>query len=300
MKKLSRKQSQSFPRTTRIVQRNGNRMHVKRSGIKKFSSRDLYIHTLNASWPRVIVAIICVYLALNAIFADLYLLIPNSIENATAGSFKDSFFFSVQTMATIGYGKMVPSGTFANILVTIEALIGMGSLAVATGILFAKLSKPTSRVLFSKIAVIAYHDGVKNFIFRLANERSSRIVDPRIKVVLVRDEVTVEGHKIRRFHDLKLVRDFIPLLLLSWSVYHPIDEESPLYQTTEKLLKETNTEIIISLTGLDETLSQTVHAQHSYIAEEILCSGYFVDIIARDESGRVNVDYNKFHDVVKI
>jgi len=298
MKKLHLRKQNNFPRTNRIIPRDGIRTRVKRSGIKKFSSRDIYIHTLNASWPKLIALMTVLYILLNAIFANLYLLVPNSIENARAGSFTDAFFFSVQTMATIGYGKLVPLDTFANIMVTIEALIGLGGLAVATGILFAKLSKPTARVLFSKVAVIGQLDGAKTFIFRLANERSSRIVDPSIKVVIIRDEVTVEGHKVRRIHDLELVRNFIPVLLISWSVYHKINKESPLYAATPESLKANNTEIIVSLNGLDETLSQIVHSQHSYIAEEILCSGYFVDIINRDASGRISVDYKKFHEVV--
>ena len=267
---------------------------------KRWSAHeDAYHWILTRSWPQFFAIISACFLATNAVFAFAYYLQPGSILNARDASFEDAFFFSVQTMATIGYGKMVPNGVFANILVTVEALIGLGGLAIATGVLFAKLSRPTARVLFSKVAVIGYHDGVTSFVFRIANERSSKIVDPRIKMVLVRDEITVENRKIRRFHDLQLVRDFSPLLVLSWSVYHPINSNSPLYGANSETLMKTNTEIIVSLTGLDETLSQTIHAQHSYIAEEIVCNSHFVDIMSRDENGRVNINYHKFHDVIE-
>ena len=283
---------------TRIIPRNGMRMRVKRIGTKSFTWRDLYIYTLDCSWITLIVSISGLFIGINSLFALLYLFGGDTIENAHPHSFADAFFFSVQTMATIGFGKLVPKGLLANILVTVEALIGLSTVAVFTGIIFAKLSKPTARVLFSRVAVIAPHDGIPSFMFRLANERLSRIIDPTIRVTLARDEVTKEGQNMRRFHELTLIRSYSPVLLLTWTVIHPITEDSPLFGATSETLKEKRVEIVISLTGVDETLSHTIYAQHSYIAEEILCNTYFKDVISRDKKGNVEVDYNLFHQVL--
>ncbi len=220
-----------------------------------------------------------------------------SIENAAAGSFKDAFFFSVQTLATIGYGKMAPVTTFANILVTIEALTGLSGLAVATGVIFSKISRPSARILFGNYALISSHKNTNCFVFRLGNLRNSQIADPLIKAVLICDELSQDGSIRRVFHDLKLMRNNVPILMPSWTLRHEILEDSPLLGMKKEDLEIRNIEIIVSLIGFDETISQTVQAHHSYIASEIKFGGDFVDIITWDKLGNANVDYKRFHDV---
>lgn len=286
---------------SRLIHRDGRVVSVKRSGIRRISRNDLYVRTISSSWLRLILVIISLYILANAGFAALYMLEENGIENARPNSFADAFFFSVQTLATIGYGKMSPTTTFTNILVTIEALMGLSGLAIVTGVIFSKVSRPSARILFGNYALISrYNKSMNCFMFRLGNLRTSQIADPTIKAVLIRDELSENGVVSRIFHDLKLIRNNAPLLMPSWTVKHHITKDSPLFGATKEDLNQQNIEIIVSVAGFDEALSQTVHAHHSYIASEIKFGGKFVDIISWDKKGRTNVDYKKFHDILLV
>ena len=259
---------------------------------------DLYYELLAASWPRLLVLLAAAFLAVNIGFALAYLAIPGSIENARPGSFADAFFFSVQTMGTIGYGKLVPATAAANALVTVEVLVGLIGIAVVTGLVFAKFSRPTARVLFSRRAVIAPHERVPSLMFRMANERSNTIVEAQIHVVLVRNETTTEGEAMRRFHDLEMSRRQTALFALSWTAIHPIAAASPLYGATPESLATADAEIVVSLVGIDEQFAQTVHARHRYAAADIVWNARLADILFRD--GRREIDYTRFHDVVPL
>ncbi|HVN83839.1 MAG TPA: ion channel [Candidatus Binatia bacterium] len=274
------------------------RLNIAKSDPRTQWHADLYHFLLTVSWTRLLLILATLYVAINSLFALGYLLQPGDIENASPGSFADAFFFSVQTMATIGYGKLAPHTAFANELVAIESLVGLLGIAMVTGIAFAKFSRPTSRVLFSRVAVMTRRDGVPCLMFRVANRRGNQIVEARVHVVLALTETTLEGEVIRRLHDLALHRDQNALFVLSWTVIHPITETSPLFRATADWLTAREAEIIVSLTGLDETFSQTVHARHSYVAEEIVWGARFVDILSRTPDGRRRVDYARFHDVV--
>jgi inward rectifier potassium channel len=240
------------------------------------------------------------YVAINTLFAFLYLAGGDSIKNARPGSFLDAFFFSVQTMATIGYGALYPQTDYANILVAIEALLGLLGVAMGTGLMFARFSRPTARVLFSRVVVVAPHNGVPTLMLRVANERRNQILEAQIALSLLRDEVTAEGQFMRRFYDLKLVRSQTRIFALSWMVMHHIDENSPLYGATPESLAEAETDIVVTLTGLDETVTQTVHARHYYITEEILWNMRFVDVFTKKPDGRRLLDFNHFHDVTPL
>jgi inward rectifier potassium channel len=236
------------------------------------------------------------YLVSNALFAAVYMS-DGGIENAQPGSFRDAFFFSVQTMATIGYGKMVPQSTFANAVVAIEALFGLVTLALATGLMFAKFSQPRARVIFSRNAVVAVRDGVPSLMVRLANERATGLVEAQMKLVLVRDETTAEGEAVRRFHTLPLVRPSSAVFALSWTVIHPIDERSPLAGQSVESLRKSRADVYASLVGLEEATGQTVHARYGWRAEEILFDHRFVDVLVQLDDGRRALDYRRFHDV---
>ncbi len=284
--------------TSRIIHQNGKAVRVKRSGVKKFLRSDFYATSINSSWLRLIITIIVLYALLNSIFAGLYLLEDGGIENARPGSFADAFFFSVQTLATIGYGKMAPATDFTNILVTIEALTGLAGLAVATGVIYSKISLPSARILFGNRAIISLHKNINCLTFRLGNLRNNPIADPVIKVVLIIDEELEDGSLRRAFHDLALLRNNVPLLMPSWTLRHQINENSPLFGMTKDEMRKKNIEVIVSLVGFDENISQTVHAHHSYIADEIESGRNFLDIVSFDKRGHAHVDYKKFHDFV--
>jgi inward rectifier potassium channel len=272
---------------------------VERVGLARAPVSDLYHFLLTTSWRWLVAVIVGVYVAGNCLFALGYLAIGDGIENAHPGSFKDAFFFSVQTMATIGYGKMVPQTVMANVLVTVEALIGMLTVAMASGLMFAKLSRPTGRVLFSKVALITTYDGQPSFMFRAANERANQILEAQIRVTLARSEKTAEGIAMRRLYDLPLVRSQTAVFTLSWSAIHAIGESSPLRGATLDSLTAQNAEIIVSLTGIDDTFSQTVHARYSYFPDTLVWDAHFADILTLLPDGHRRVDYTHFHDVVK-
>jgi len=286
------------PHTNRFLDPKG-RITVVRTGARDGFFSDLYHLLLVSSWPRLMSVFVIGYVAANCVFAELYLLGADSIEGARRDSFADAFYFSIQTMATIGYGKLVPHTWWANILVTVESFIGLLGLAVVTGLVFAKFSRPTARVLFSRVAVITRRDGVPCLMFRMANQRGNQIVEARVHVVFARNETTVEGEPLRRLRDLHFLRDQNALFALTWTAVHPITEDSPLYRATAASLAADEVELIVSLTGLDETFSQTVHARHSYAAAEIVWGARFVDILSRLPDGRRQVDYTHFHDTTR-
>jgi inward rectifier potassium channel len=281
----------------RLLLRTG-RYNVVRRGVPDARFRDYYYRLLSASWVWLISVLCGWYVVTNALFAAAYLGLGDGIENARPGSFTDAFFFSVQTMATIGYGKLVPRGFAANVLVSAEALIGMGGLAVATGLLFAKFSRPTARVVFSRSAVIAMRDEVPRLMFRVANERDSMIVEAQMRVVLVRTEKTSEGETMRRFHDLELERGRTAIFPLSWTVSHRLGPESPLHGLSPETLDEGDIELVCSLTGVEELFASTIHARFSYSTVDIKFGHRFVDILALEPDGRRAVDYTRFHDTM--
>ncbi|MDA0268266.1 MAG: ion channel [Cyanobacteria bacterium] len=292
---VPRKPSQS---SQRIAARDGGFPDIERIGDPHSPWRDPYHLLLKIPWWGFVGLLLLTYLFINAVFALAYWVGGDAIANAVPGSFSDAFFFSVQTMASIGYGAMHPQTNYANWLVVIESFAGLLFMAMATGMIFARFSVPTSRILFSHYAVIAPVDGVPTLMFRTANKRRNRILEAQLWVTLVRDEVTAEGDYFRRFYDLKLTRSHTPLFALTWTAMHPIDENSPLYKKSPESLHQTHSEIVVILTGIDETISQTIHARHSFISDEILWGYRFEDILGWTEDGRRAINYCSF-DLVK-
>jgi inward rectifier potassium channel len=277
------------PRLRRVIVRTGTPRRVL---------GDLYHALLNAHWSVLLAIFVTYYLVANTLFALAYLAGGDDLANARPGSFEDAFFFSVQTLATIGYGAFAPKTRYANVLVAVEALVGVLSFAIAAGLFFAKFSRPTARVVFSRVAVITPRDGVPSLMLRMANERANQVVEAQVQVSLIRSERTAEGEQVRRFYDLELVRTRTPIFLLSWTVVHPITATSPLYGITPESLAEGEGEVVVSVAGVDETFSQTIRARYSYLPEEIVWGARFVDIMSTLPDGRRRIDYGRFHDVV--
>jgi len=265
-------------------------------GMEMARERDLYARFLTLS-PLAFLAVFAgAYLLINVLFALLYLADPGGIGNARLGSFADAFFFSVQTMATIGYGNMFPKSVFANLVVTVETIVGLLTFAVTTGLIFARFSRPSARVLFSDIAVIHPFEGTPALMFRMANARRNVILQAEVRVTLLRREVTAEGVEIQRQRDLKLVRQQSSFFGLTWTVIHQIDKTSPLHGTTPEALRAAETVVAVLLAGTDETLNQTVHARFAYSADKILWNHRLVDVITRAPDGRRIIDLTHFHD----
>ncbi len=274
--------------------------HIPGMGAWYHYWRDPYHLLLTIPWSGYFLVVTSMYLGTNALFALLYMAGGNCVKNARPGSFIDLFFFSVQTLATIGYGAMYPTTIYANSIVTIEAMIGLVAVSVLTGLAFARFARPNARVMFSRVAVIVPNGEVPTLMFRAANQRRNFILQAQMGVYLMRDECTIQGDFIRRIYDLNLVRSQTPNFALSWVVVHQIDESSPLYGMTEESLIETNATIVIALSGIDETVAQIVHARHSYAAHEILWNHRFVDITFHPSAKHRYIDYNYFHDVLPL
>ena len=273
---------------------------VVRLGVERQWFGDLYHRILTMSWWQFFAVGTATYGAANLVFAALYLLQPGSIAQARPGSFADAFFFSVQTMATIGYGVMSPATFYANVLMTLETAVGLMVVALTTGLVFARFSRPTARVLFSNVAVVGPYDGVPTLSIRLANQRQNQLLAAEVTMTLVRDETTAEGELTRRFYDLTLLRDRSPVFALTFRVMHPIDADSPLHGMTYEKLAEQHAEIVVIAAGVDETLVQRVGARTSYLPHEILWAHRFVDIFGWTEDGRRAIDYARFHDTVRV
>jgi inward rectifier potassium channel len=259
--------------------------------------RDSYHYLLTMpSWAFFAVMALA-FLAINALFAALYLLDPAGLSGARQGSFTDAFFFSVQTLGTLGYGVMAPRSLYENIVVTAEVFLGLFNLAVATGLMFARISRPTARIMFSDKAVVTPFEGESTLIFRAANRRRNLVVEAEVNVSLLRDLTTIEGVSMRRFDELKMVRARTPLFFLTWTVMHRIDDSSPLWGETRESLLEKHAEIVVVMKGIDETFVTTIHARTSYAPEEIVWGRRLADIFVTDSSGARFIDFTRFHQV---
>jgi inward rectifier potassium channel len=269
-----------------------------RRGTPSELRQDFYFFFMEGSWSRLILSLVFTYVALNAVFAGLYLLEPGAIGNARPHSFADAFFFSVQTFSTIGFGVLTPATPYGNLVVTAEAAVGLLSAALATGLMFAKAARPRSSTLFSRVMVVNTRNGVPNLVFRAGNARGNEVVDATVTVTLLRDEISTEGHHLRRLHDLPLVRNRTPMFTLTWVVIHEITEASPLHGIDWASPKDLGA-IIVTILGHDGTYGQTTYARHVYYPEDVRAGHRFVDVMSQLEDGRTLVDYGKFHDTTE-
>jgi Inward rectifier potassium channel. len=294
-----------FQRLTRRTPTPGS--YIKPGGLRRFAVikgqdhtrwTDFYHTILIIPWALFIPVLGLFFVLLNSVFALLYLAEPGSIAYARPGSFWDAFLFSVQTIASINYSVMVPKTHYANVVVVIEAFSGIINLALITGVLFSRFSHPSARVVFSQSAVITAFDGVPTLMFRAANQRGNQILDANVSLTYAWQHTTREGMTMRRFQELPLVRARSPLFALSWTVMHRVDETSPLYGQSEETLRACQGELIVLLSGTDETLADMVFARQSYQPDRILWGRRLVDIISRLPNGRRQVDLTKFHDTV--
>lgn len=286
----------------RLLNQDGT-FNVERRGLGFFASITPYHSLLTMSWPRYFGLVAATYLLTNAMFAALYTLCgPGALEVAgsRSASLADAFFFSVQTLATIGYGRIYPVGTAANVLVTLESLVGLLGFALVTGLLFARFSRPMADILFSRDAVIAPYRGISSFQFRIANRRSSQIIELQAQLLFSRLEER-DGMHVRRFYDLSLERRKVVFFPLSWTIVHPIDDSSPLNGFSPEDLRETGAEFLILLTGIDETFSQMVHARSSYKADEIVWNARFADVFQRpQDGGPLAIDIGRLHAIERL
>ena len=262
---------------------------------------DLYHALRSMTWTRLLVIIAILYFGANVVFAAVMFLGHAKVANADPSSFADYFWFSIQTMATIGYGGYMPQDVLAHSVVAVESFAGLLFTAMATGLFFAKFSTPQAKVMFSKRFVIADYAGTPTLMFRMANARETAIVEATAKVALLRDEQLPSGERLRRIYDLPLRRATSPMFALSWTVYHAIDDASPLAGETAESMRDSNTSLSVTFTGIDDRLAQQVHSRHFYTYRDVLFGHRFADMLTDDpETGTRIIDYRKFDDVVPV
>jgi inward rectifier potassium channel len=268
---------------------------IQRRGVRRSSlAYDAYHFLRTASWLKIIGLFAAGFVGSNLLFALLLYVGDAHVQNATG--FVDMFWFSVQTMATIGYGYLAPMDAISNTIVMVDSFFGILYTALITGIIFARFSTPRARILFSKVALIAEFDGKRSLSFRMANQRSTAIVEATVRLYLVRDEVLANGEPWRRVYDLALRRSTSPVFNMSFLAVHPIDEASPLFGTTAVQLREQNTNVVVTFTGIDDSLAQSVHSRYLWTWSDILFDRRFVDMLKRDEDGTRYLDLAPLHD----
>ena len=287
----------------RLLNRDGS-FNVKRRGVHFWQSLSLYHVLLTTAWWKFGLIVVGYYAIANLVFATVYVLIGpgalrGSANDGIGYGFLQAFFFSVQTFSTIGFGNITPVGVAANIVVAIESLAGLLGFALATGLLFARFSRPTANIIFSEWAVVSPYRGMTAFEFRITNGRSNQLIEVEAKVIFSKFD-QVDGVSLRRYYPLKLEREKVAFFPLSWTVVHPIDKTSPLNGITHEQMLSTNAEFLVLLTGIDETFSQTVHSRSSYKADEVVWDAKFSNIFdPLSEDKTLAIDLSRFHRIEK-
>lgn len=261
--------------------------------------RDAYQWLLGLSWPRFAVFVAVVYVTLNLIFALLYYLGADSIAGIAPGSFADAFFFSIQTLATVGYGHWYPQTLYGHIVTTVEIMSGVFLLAVMTGLIFVRFSRPTARIAFSRTIVIAPLNGRPTLMLRIGNQRQHSMVEAEFRIMLNRDELLAEGGDFRYFYNLKLQFDRLALFPAALTLRHVIDENSPLFGATPESLKAARVSIIASVVGVDPVIPAAVQTSQDYTWRDVRFGERFVEIYTDHRDGRLTVDYGRLHETEK-
>jgi inward rectifier potassium channel len=268
---------------------------IERRGLRKSLLLDAYHLMRTATWTQVLLLFAAIFLVSNLVFAIAYYATDAAVLNSTG--FDDYYWFSVQTMATIGYGYLAPAHDLANLIVTIESFFSLVLTAMITGVFFARFSTPSARVVFSKVALIAEHDARRVLMFRMANERTTAIVEATVRAYLVADEKLANGETMRRVYDLPLRRSTSPVFALSFLAVHEITPASPLHGRTPDQLRDQAANIIVTVTGIDDRLAATVHSRYVYTWEDVQFDRRFADLFKNDpQTGKRYLDMQPFHD----
>jgi inward rectifier potassium channel len=293
---MVKSQSERTPKT-RIVLLGGR--EVIAEGVHLNFWADISHRCMTASWPAFIGGAALVFVAFNAVFASFYWIGHQPISNVPGGAYIDYLYFSIETLSTAGYGDMHPQTHYGHFIATVELFTGIFSMSLMTGLIFARFSRPNARLLFADHPVISSHDGKPTLMVRLANERHNIIGNASARLWLLKNVVSMEGRPLRRFYELPLVRNEHPALALSWTLYHVLDEESPLYGLSADDLEASEVSLVVVVSGYDVVAAHTVHARKSYDHSDIRFGQRYADILDTSEDGRIRIDYGKFHETLE-
>src|SRR6202049_1412407 len=260
---------------------------------------DISHRCMTASWPAFIGGAALIFVAFNAVFAVFYWIGDQPISNVPGRAYIDYLYFSIETLSTAGYGDMHPRTHYGHFIATVELFTGIFSMSLMTGLIFARFSRPNARLLFADHPVISSHDGKPTLMVRFANERHNIIGNATARLWLLKNVVSMEGRRLRRFYELPLVRNEHPALALSWTLYHILDEQRPLYGLNADDLDASKVSLIVVVSGYDVVAAQTVHARRSYDHSVIRFGQRYADIIGTSEDGRIRIDYGRFHETLE-
>jgi inward rectifier potassium channel len=280
-------------KTTRGMTIRNGAFALSARGLAKYDWRDPYHIALTLSWPRFFFLILSLDLLINFVFALLYAIEPGSIKNATPGSLSDAFFFSVETLATVGYGEMAPGSLYGHIVAAVEIFCGMGFVAITAGLLFVRFSRPRARILYADHAVIGMFNGQRTLMIRIANGRPHALTDAHARLTALFNEWSKEGQFYRRIYDLPLIRTHVPIFGLTWTLMHEITEKSPLYGYDEQSFREHVARIFLAIEARDPMLEARVYDTKDYAPDEILFDRRYVDSVAIDQQGRTIADLTR-------
>ncbi len=290
--------SKTAPKTQKTHIVRVGRREIETRGLHQGFWTDLYHRCMTVYWPTFFGSAALLFILLNAVFATLYFLGDHPIAKVTSDSIVDLFFFSIETLATVGYGDMHPQTYYGHFIATVEIFTGMSFLAVMTGLIFARFSRPRARFVFAQHPVVAMHDGKPTLMVRIANARDNAISQATARLWLLRLVNTIEGYQLRRYYELKLDRNEHPMFTLSWTIFHVIDETSPLYGLRTDDLAAMDAALVLNVGGVDDSSLQQLYARALYAQHDIRWNSRYKDITSISPEGRLLIDYSMFHDVL--
>lgn len=264
-----------------------------KAGAPRFDFRDPYHLAVSLSWPAFVVALLAGWLAINLLFALLYALRPGDVTNAAPGAFSDAFFFSVETLATVGYGVMAPATTYGHVVSAIEIVCGTAFTAIVTGLLFVRFSRPKAKIVYADDAVVTTHNNQRTLMLRLANGRMTLMVSASARLFALIGERTEEGGYFRRIHDLPLVQSHLPLFVMPWTLMHVIDEASPLHGFEAGTIPQADVRLFLTVEARDTALAAVVHHMKHYPTERIRFGMHYVDAVTVNEAGGATADLSR-------
>ena len=286
-------------RRSREVSLRAGQVEFVKVGTDAWRWRDVYRWLLSLTWPQFAGFVAVVYVALNLFFAVLYSIDPNSVAGRTSTSwFLDCFFFSVQTLATVGYGHMYPQTLYGHVVSTVEIMTGIFLIAVMTGLIFVRFSRPVARVVFSRSMVISPLNGKPTLMVRIGNENQHSMVEAKFRIMYSRDQQLAEGGDFRYFYDLRLHFDRLTVFPAALTLRHEIDEKSPLHGATIESLEAERALFFVSVVGIDPVIAAEVQTQKDYTWRDLLFGHRFVEIYRehKGQARRLTVDYGRLHD----
>ncbi len=271
---------------------------LTKKGVSRFDWADPYRIAVDLTWPEFLTGLVCIYVAVISLFAAVYSLVPGSVANARPHVFFDHFFFSLETLATVGYGYMYPATTFGHCVASVEILTGLAFTAILTGLIFVRFSKPRAKFLFADHPVVTVHDGMPTLMLRVGNGRAAVLAEAHIKISVLVSTKSQEGVTFRRTHELALVRSSIPVFPLTWTVMHQIDDASPLSGLDAQTYRAADVRLFVSFEARDPTLALVVHDLRSYAPDEVMFGARYVDMISVDTDGNTCADMTMISEVV--